>query len=326
MATIIDVAKEAGVSIATVSRVINNSMAVSGASKRKVQEAMVKVGYQSKEARSDADKKYILLVSAVYATDIVEGIVNQAEELGYQVFVVYKSNATLGVRSVMMNMLDVCEKMAGLILMDVNHDKNDIQAIQEHFPVVVVGEHACNGTYVVETNIQQAVVEVIDLFVKKGRKRIALIIKEDNMGLDMQLASEMKMGYIQGLMKYSYEFKEENIVQGEFSYSGGYESTMELLKRKERPDAILCISDSVASGCLRALYDNNVKVPDEISVCGFNGEEAYEWTVPRLTTVKQNMLEIGQEAVKTLDTLIQGAESKNSKIYIDHEILERETT
>lgn len=327
MVTIVDVAREAKVSTATVSRVLNNNLSVSDEKIERVKNAIEKLGYRvSTNAENAKEAKYIALVSCVNISELIDGVAEETERRGYHLLTILKPDAARNIKSIMEEILDIGDKLAGMLLLNIKHDEEDIQQLKKHFPVVVVGEHTCCGTYVVSTDNQKACRDVVSYFVKKGRKQIAFLTLGQRGGVETQLSLERRAGYIQGILENGMEYNPDLTASGDFSCEGGYEAARKLVRTGVEFDAVCCISDKMAAGCIKALREAGRKIPEDVAVCGFGNQEWTEWIEPAITTVDQDMRGMGKEAARILDAMIKGEEGRNSKVYIEHRLVERKTT
>lgn len=327
MVTIVDVAREAGVSTATVSRVLNNNLMVSDEKVEKVERAIEKLGYvRADEKKGRTAGKNILLICSVNVPEIIEGIVNEVKKQDYQLLTVFKTDASFDVANIVEEIYEIQECLAGILLLNIRHNEESIRKLKKIAPVVVIGEHICCGTYVVCADHQRAFRELIQYLAGKGRKQIALIIMGTRKDLDIELAMEIKSGYIQGILEQGMEYDPELIEEGDFTFEGGYEAAKKLVDKGKRIDAICCISNKVAIGCLRALADQGLHVPDDIMVCGAGNTDEGMWTVPSLTSIEENMDQMGRLSIQLLDSIIRGGEYRNSKVYVEHQLIEREST
>ncbi len=122
------------------------------------------------------------------------------------------------------------------------------------------------------------------------------------------------------------DVNQDHIIAADYSLEGGTDAATEILKMKERPDAICCVSDTIAVGLINELKRHGVRVPQDIAVTGFDNLNIVEACTPTVTTVAQSFDEIGAEAVRVLDLVIAGVLSKGRIIMVNHEIIERDST
>ncbi|MBS5523041.1 MAG: LacI family DNA-binding transcriptional regulator [Clostridiales bacterium] len=325
MATIVDVAKYAGVSIATVSRVLNQSKGVSEEKKKRIFEAIDVLGYQS-GADKNEKKRYMVLVCSICQPDILKGVEVQAGEMDYELLVLPCREENLDISSVLSELQEIREKIAGILLLDMRHDSSDIEQLKAVYPVVVIGEYNPCGTYVISADNEAASRDMVAYLIHQGCKKIGLLTSDRADKAGVRISVERDVGYMRALLENNIAYDSGLVIAGEFSFEGGYHCVMELLNRKLYPDALFCISDKIALGAVRALYERGLRVPEDMMVCGFDNERFCSWCVPSLTTVDQNLKGIGMQAVRTLAALVQGGEYKNCRIYSQHRLILRDST
>lgn len=141
-------------------------------------------------------------------------------------------------------------------------------------------------------------------------KRIAVIAAPQK----MHYAEERLNAYKDCLRDCGMELDDKLIAIGDADERGGYECCMKLLDNGSNPDAIACATDSMAIGCMRALKERGLSVPDDVAVVGFDGFGYEKLVSPTLTTVKQPLFEVGVKLADTLIELVEGGEGKRMKI------------
>jgi DNA-binding LacI/PurR family transcriptional regulator len=150
----------------------------------------------------------------------------------------------------------------------------------------------------------------MDYFFKNGHKRIAFL----RACYECVVARNRLTAY-EEYMKKEGEYREEYIFQGDFSFESGYDIVPKLLDLDEIPTAVLAANDHMALGLIKGLKERGYRVPEDISVMGFDNIAACEYSDPRLTTIAQNPIKIGEEAVKFI--LDENREKKICKIDIE---------
>ena len=330
MATINEVAQEANVSISTVSRVINNSFVVTEEKRRSVLAAMKKVGYQPAQRTrnsTSSSNKIILVISSLLIQDLFIEIQNVANDMGYNVLFNYIGDSNTGYANSFDLLQLLNDKVCGIILVNTIFKIKEIHTYFERFPVIQVGEaYQSNPCYIVSTDDIHAAYDLTNLLIRKGKNRIAFMTIERPEESKMEFSDNRLKGYKQALIEHNLPICEDLIAYTDFSIEGGIEGTKKLLQLPKRPDAIFCLSDSMAVGCIKALKSEGINIPNEISVAGFDNLVIASVCSPELTTVAQSFTEIGAEAVRMLDMLINGVMTQGRRIFINYEIIEREST
>jgi DNA-binding LacI/PurR family transcriptional regulator len=120
-------------------------------------------------------------------------------------------------------------------------------------------------------------------------------------------------------------FSPDMIIYTDYTAEGGMEAARQIAEMKKRPDAVLCVSDYVAAGCIAELRALGIAIPSDMAVTGFDNNELSEICRPRLTTVHQSFEEMGAEALFMLDALVSGRFKMGRITYIQHSIIERDS-
>ena len=167
--------------------------------------------------------------------------------------------------------------------------------------------------------------KVVEYLIGLGHKKIAILTE----GSDTPSIVKLRLkGYLAALEKHGIMPDEKLIRYVDrriYTFGNGYDTTKALIESGEKFTALYCISDVLAVGALRALADSGIKVPDDVSVVGYDGQEIAEYCVPRLTTLRQPMVDISREAMKLLFSLID-KESGHKHIVFPGELIIGEST
>lgn len=330
MATVIDVAKEAEVSVATVSRVLNNSFMVTQEKRDRVLAAIEKVGYKvtvKNKENKRMNSKIILVITGILNEDYFNGFQETADDNGYQVLYQYWSTSNNIKNS--KDIINILKNntIAGIVLLDIIDYDIEFKELLLQYPVVQIGRPVLDlGTnYVVSADEYQTAYDIVSHLISTEKKRIAIItIRTENKNVLFE--RERERGYFQALIDNNIHFDETLKYYADYTIDGGSDATKKILKSQNRPDAIFCISDTMAIGCLYRLKKEGISIPDEISVAGIDNSEITEFLDPPLTTADQSFKEIGSETIKMLVSLINGELSRSRKVIIDHELVIRSST
>ena len=330
--TMKDIAEEAGVSKATVSRVINNDAYVSEDTKKRVMKLVRKYDYKPHTvaqglARDLSHTLGLMIpgpprdITDPFFLEFLHGVGNKAAEYSYSLSlptVSEKDKKELYEEGINFNQLD------GVIV--VNPKVNDfrIEYFQEEdLPFVFLGrplEDRDDVCWVDGDNVGGAH-EAVEYLIEQGHEKIACMT-----GPEEFVASRLRVeGYKQAIEENNLEFDESLIIKGEFTRDSGYQKMKELLARDTSFSAVFVVSDSMAIGAIRALKEENIAVPDECAVMGFDGIDLGAYTEPRLTTVRQPAYELGEEAVESLISLINGQKNFECHKVLDLELLIRDS-
>ena len=324
---IIDVAKAAGVSPATVSRVLNNSCQVSEKTRIKVLTAVKEMEYHPNQMgqnlRTQRSNMLLVLVSDMgnsYFSDILYGMDETAQSYGYNLFVA--STYFSPEREQKMLTLLNNKTVDGAILLASNLTQESIDKYDVDFPIIQCCDYLESSTAAhVSIDNYSASYQVMKLLIDSGHKRIAFL-EQHNTFISTILR---KQAYMDALRDYGLPYDPAIVKSGDHTFDFGVSGTQELLRLKERPTAIFAISDRIAVGALRALAMASIDVPSEMAVIGFDNIDISRMTTPPLSTVAQPMRLIGNTAVKMLMDRMNGKEI-SKEIFLDYEIVLRKST
>lgn len=327
-ASIKDVAKEAEVSIATVSRVLNDVDVVNEDTKKKVQEAIKKLGYRPNIiARSLKTQKSRTIgiiipdISNQFYPEIVRGAEDVSNIYNYNIML---CNTDLDPEKEMEYLRVLKEKMVdGVIYMSNSLEAEMIELIKElEIPTVLVETTDKENTFPsVTIDNEKAAIDAMNYLIKKGNKKIAYIGTHEDA---VNAAAYRFSGYRAVLKKNNIEFNEELCSFGGLKAQDGYEGIKNILKLSE-VDAVFCSSDELAMGAINALRDMGKKVPEEIDVIGFDNIYSSAFFYPKLTTVEQPMYDMGSVGMRMLIKIINGAELVQHHFVLPHQIVERDS-
>ena len=253
-------------------------------------------------------------VSSPYYSLIFNELEKQAASLGYSL--VYFSD--LGNA----NDEDILAKLDGVIASCFPRIENIIQTIKHQVPVVVIDNASSDKSIpsVIIDNFN-AVLDSFDHLYKLGHRRIAFMTGLE----DSDVGKNRCAGYQSGLSKHGLEHDEALVYRGNYSFNSGLEGAAHFLSLQDPPTAILCANDSMALGAMRRLHHEGIKVPDEISILGFDDIEVASQISPALTTVKAPVEQIANTAVCMLDHLIKGEPLENKHVALPAELIIRKT-
>ncbi|MFE4705506.1 LacI family DNA-binding transcriptional regulator [Peribacillus simplex] len=327
-----DVAKIAGVSQSTVSRVLNDYPYIKKNTRDKVLAVINELGFTRDEiARSLVEKRTksigLILgsISNPFFAETAEVIIERAQELKYDVIVYNTGHKDENLEQAI-NLL-IGKRVEGIILTSVSKNYTDkIKKLHDNgFPVLLYNSFLDikDVNFIVMDNNKGARLAVQHL-INLGHKKIAKIS-----GPSKYLATyERTVGYKEELMENGYEIDEGLIFNSEFSYDKIYSFTKKLLKKKDRPTAIIAASDQMALAVLDAASSLNLKIPDDLSVVGFDNIRLSANEFIGLTTVSQQMDQMSLTALEKLIYLIENKEATSSsiQIFLKPELMVRKTT
>ncbi|CAM4337303.1 LacI family DNA-binding transcriptional regulator [Paenibacillus alkaliterrae] len=323
MATIKDIAHEAGVSAATVSRVLNNdaALAVSEETRARIFSIAEKLQYKpsrlrrmKKEEQLSRQQIGLLMWSTPedehsdpYFSSIRKGIEMRCEELGISINKVLRGNGRAEFQP--MHELD------GLIVVG-SIAEEDVTQLFRHGHRLVFVNHSreLNDYDTVKLHFEQATRAVINHLRELGHARIGYIGGNDHIHrLNRQeedvVVVELRRAFFEKALGELGLYEETLVMQTEWSSNGGYEAMNRLLQLEAKPTACFIGSDPMAVGALRALHEHGVRVPEEMAVVGFDDIEVSAFLNPPLTTVRAHTEHMGRSAVQLMLERIEGREA-----------------
>ncbi len=327
--TIKDVAKQSGVSISTVSRVINDSKPVTDEVKQRVLDVIKETGYiPNPLARSLVTKKSKLIgvvvpeLSDSFVNEILNGIEEIAKMYDYDILLANTySNREQELKSI--NLLRA-KQVEGIVMISWKVEEEHINYIQNcGIPATYISKTARNyDIHTVSTSNKEATYDMTKYLVSKGHEKIAFIMtSEDDTVLEMERLS----GYEDALSENNIKLDKTLIKNGGTTYEKGYKSMKELLDDNIVPDAAFVTGDEAAIGAINAICDAGYKVPEDISVAGFNDVKIAKMYRPKLTTVYQPLYDMGAVAMRMVIKLINKEVLESKKMELPYRIIERES-
>jgi LacI family transcriptional regulator len=341
-ATIKDVAREAGVSAMTVSRVINRKGNVSQATVENIQKAIARVNYMPNVGarRLSSGKTYQFLMifnnpNVTWIAEILIGTMHACHNIGYHLMIEgvgdYEGEAT----SAPIDYDELAElidpsRIDGLILPPpICFDRQLLKiARDKEVPCVRIAGSPVRGLRLrVGIDNLAAAYDITDHLISLGHENLAII-----KGPGDFLASTLRFeGFASAIRDHGLVLPEANIQFGKFDGSSGYTCANELLSRTDRPTAIFASNDEMAAGALAAAQERKLRIPEELSIAGFDDAPIARSVWPRLTTVRQPLRRMGEMSVGLLEEYLRqadagSAELVRSDVLLDYELKVRQST
>lgn len=327
--TISQVAKEAGISVATVSRVMNQKGAVSPETTQKVLQAIERLGYQpniwGRNLRRGESRVALVLVPNVsnpFYAPIISGVEDRLNKDGYSILLC-TTNAEASKRAFYLEFLKD-GRADGAILMEPATDDFHVVKLAQEYHLVQCCEY-CDNPEVSHVSVDNftAAYQVVIALAELGHSRIGFI------GANNDFISTLFRwkGYQEGLRTLGFPLRQSDqaVASGDYSFTSGVEAARKLLGQKDRPTALFCVSDVLALGAIQAARELEISVPEELSVVGFDDVEYATMGYPKLTTVRQPCYELGKAAAELLLHQINGGQ-RGQTVYLDHQIVVRDST
>ena len=327
--TIVEVAKEAGVSIATVSRVMNEPDKVEQSSQKKVLQAIEKLNYiphvYMKKSRGLRSKTFALIIpsaSNAFFSKVVEGVLKASDEERIKVMVFSchgkPENEEISLRFAAKADLD------GLLFCPLDDTSSTLvkQLFPKDFPVLILyrRSYMSDVPHIYYNNIQGGYLAT-KLLLKQGHRNIAFFISfwsppAETLEGVLTLMDDPKQGSFSSLDRlvgYKLALEDFGITLDKtllcttgYDFESGYRQAKKFLSTLRDFDSVVCCNDSVAAGVLQALHEQNIMVPEQVSIVGYDDSIIAEITRPALTSVHQDPEELGKGAIKMCMALSAG--------------------
>ncbi len=325
--TIRDVAREAGVSHQTVSRVINESAEVLPETRARVEAAIQVLGFQPNAiARSMAKgRTNTLACIAPNLTDytlssIIEGAEIEARQHGY--FLLSSSANNPQAFKALVDELVGHRRVDGLIIINPYIDDR-YTSVPENFPVVFVG--ACSrdkSICSVSLDDEKAAYDAAKHLITTGRRHLAMITGP----MEEDCSRDRSDGYMRALREAGLSIDLSLIIEGDWSATSGQDALLSLAEQGRLPDAIFAQNDRMALGILHTARDMGLTVPDQLAVIGVDDMPLSSYFDPPLTTMHQNMPLIGCEATRMLVRAIHKTIDSCTQLKLSAQLISRQST
>ena len=302
MITLSEISKIAGVSISTVSRVLSEdeTLKVTDEIRNKIIKIADENQYKRKRKKSKNLNEYeevMILKNYDEETEI---------EDAYYYYLRTKLENKLKKNNILIGsypekiLSDLSKKRCNLILCDSYSDKENIDCVTFNF--------------------KNSVYKVLDYIINRGHSNIGFIG-----GKDSEEKQDFREKYFTKYMKKFNMYKKENIYIENFDFKTGYNKTKEILSLEEYPTALFVATDEIALGCYKAAKEFNKKIPEDISIIGFNNLDMSEYMIPSLTSVQVYMDNIINETVNLLKERMIHNKNYTKKILLETKIIERDS-
>ncbi|MDD5660029.1 MAG: LacI family DNA-binding transcriptional regulator [Actinomycetota bacterium] len=323
-----EIAKLAGVSRSTVSKIVNDYANVSDKTRKEVIEVIKKYGYvPHASARNLAgkfnkmigvfitdvnhDSKKLRVIESDYFSPFTTAAIDYADELGYNVLVLVidKNREFEKARKLLYN-----KTVSGGIFIGAENNVQEIfKLIKSGCKLVIIDQEKCKDKtlgkhIIVNSKNLEGAYNATKHLIEYGHKNIAHICG------DMNKFSGLKRleGYKKAMIEAGLPIENECIVEGDFTENGGYESAKKLLKNNKKITAIFASSDTMAIGAIKAIKEMGLVIPDNISIVGYDDIKIASYISPSLTTIRVSILNMVSIAVKSLVDFIE-KDIKSSK-------------
>lgn len=328
--TIKDVAKKAGVSIASVSRVINDSKPVAPETKEKILKVIEETGYKPNAMARGLKKNESGLIGLITPdmqngtfSELVKGIESVIEKNSMSLIV---ANSKGEIEKELKSLHIFKEQqLDGIIFSGVKFTQKHKDYFDRYqVPTVVVSQNFPGSglPHLAPDNIKAAE-KAVEFLIENNHRKIAML---HGPFYDQSSGKERYLGFKKALKSAGIEENKDYVKEVNFSIDSGYQKMQELISGvEELPTALFAASDRIAIGALDCCIDNGLKVPEDISIIGFDDIELATVVRPKLTTIRVDHVELGRKVVEVLLAQIRKEEVKAECKEIDFELIERET-
>ncbi len=327
MVKITDVAQAAGVSLATVSRVISGHPSVRPETRDRVLQVIQELNYQpnalARQLRTQETKIVIAIVPNIQNAmfhEVIFGIESAAEAHGYQVLVA-DMRSQPSIESHYFNAIQQ-RQIDGIISMSASMAQKLIEQVADQHPLVMAIQNFENNNIpCVSIDNAAAARDVMTHLIRLGHRNIAHITSSPS----LLLYRERYRSYKEMLKEHDLPFDPDLVRYCDPSFEGGYAQAEALLATKKHFSALFAAGDTMAIGAMKALKKNGVRVPEDCAVVGFDDIEMSAFWEPALTTIRQPKIQIGQTAFRKLLTLMKKEPLLNAQDILPHELIIRES-
>ncbi|WP_156291539.1 catabolite control protein A [Oceanobacillus salinisoli] len=327
--TIYDVAREANVSMATVSRVVNGNPNVKPTTRKKVLATIERLGYRPNAvARGLASKKTTTVgaiipdISSIFFSELARGIEDIATMYKYNVILSNSDQNKDKELALINTMLE--KQVDGILFMGGTITEEHLQQFKtSNVPIILAATYDDTKEMAsVNIDYEEAAYEATKYFIDKGKKNPAFV----NGGEDTSINQYKFNGYKRALEEANVSINEDYIVQGDYSYESGLEAAKQLAELDNKPEAVFVASDEMALGVIHGVQDMGYKVPEDVEVFGFDNTRLATMVRPTLSTVVQPMYDIGAVAMRLLTKYMNKEEVTEKNVILPHRIEIRNST
>lgn len=325
-----DIAKKSGVSMATVSRVLNNSGQVKEKTRSKVLKVAQKLGYHNESISNNikiSSKIILMLIPDFYnpfTSTVISGVLDSMNLHKYKVIFASTKNFDNNLE----DYLRLCQNLslAGIISLDSNsiQGNNIIEGLSRNYPMVMCSEYPENNSLsFVSIDDNKAASIATQYLLSLGRDKLALI----NASTKNKYARHRQRGFLNTLEEHKINIDKSWILNlTTIDYHLAYTNVKSLLSHENRPNGIFAVSDIYAVAAVNAAKSLGLKVPEDVSIIGFDNESVAKMSSPSITTISQPSYDIGFQSAELLLEIIDDQELKQKSIIFDTELIVREST
>lgn len=329
--TILDIARIANVSSATVSRVINNPEVVKAETRKKVQQVIKQLNYSPNALARGLIKRATKTIGIImqdinnyYYPSVIKGAEDQFSEYDYGLFLC-DTDGDIEKEIKHINLL-IERRVDGLIMLGTRpvgmEGNKHILQVSKTVPLLTLNDALMGiDSYSVQNDETDGAYQAVEYLVSLGHERIAMI----NGNQDLTTYVYKQTGYEQAMIEHGLPIRPEYIIKVEPYELGGYQGVQQLLRLEERPTAIFSASDQLSLGVYKSIYENGFRIPDDFSVIGFGGTQMGKEMYPELATVNQYPYTLGRKAAEMMIRVLEGDSPKDKHMIVRCELEKRKS-
>jgi len=329
--TLKDVALQAGVSHTTVSLVLHGEKKISGKTREKVLATIEQMKYHPNyNARSLAKGKTNTIAimassfSSHFVMDIIKGIENESAETEFDLNQ-YSTRADKNKEIKQIKSIIYGRRADGIIMISLLPDEETLKEFKNSNTPVVFIERKIEGFSSIMTDNEQGGYLAAEQLIKSGRKNIGIIYGHLDCN-DCLNAKERYTGFMQAMKDYGVTYDKSNSANTWYEFDDGINVCREMFERGARPDGIFCASgDLVALGFMKEASRLGIKIPSDLAIIGYDDILASSMVSPSLTTIRQPIMKMGQEAIDITIRTIKGEIKKPVNITFEPVLTVRES-
>ncbi|BCB05292.1 catabolite control protein A [Bacillus sp. KH172YL63] len=328
--TIYDVAREANVSMATVSRVVNGNPNVKPATRKKVLEVIDRLGYRPNAvARGLASKKTTTVgviipdISNIFYAELARGIEDIATMYKYNIILSNSDQNAEKELHLLNTMLG--KQVDGILFLGGHISEEHVQEFERSpVPIVLAGAvEETNKIPSVNIDYKAAAYDAVSDLLEKGHKRIGFVSGPFHDTINMKFKLE---GYREALAKAGVEYSDDLVIEGDYTYDSGLEAWQKFSELVDKPTAVFVGNDETALGVVHGAQDQGVSIPEDVEIISFDNTRLAMMVRPQLTSVVQPLYDIGAVAMRLLTKYMNKETVEESTVVLPHRLEHRNST
>ncbi len=326
-ATIQDVARAAGVSVATVSRVLNNSPLVKENTKARIVQVIKELAYEpnylGRELRRAETRRIMVMTPSLVfpiMAGVYKGMQETAQRHGYHVLVC----STSGRREKEEELLHMLKTkiVDGIVMLTSTLEPDELNQLAKQYRIVQCSEPKLGAeAYCVTIDNERAAFDATVHLANLGHRRIAML-----RGKHETSAMLREQGFRKAMAHAGLTVEESMIQTCDYDYESGYASALQLMGEVKPPTAIFCANDVVAFGCVNALKELGIAIPQQLAVVGFDDTIESTMCTPNITTVRQPTYDLGRLAMEALIGSLESGVQATGQQQLEYELVIRSST